>query len=243
MVRGLNAGTRETANLAEALSVDFAKLMEAGVPEAGADAVRAMRAVSGEGVVKRMEAAGEALAGLGLRACVRLSRHQSDTVRGWACYAIGRAKATGRSAWTIGERMERVRPLAADPHFGVREWAWIAVRPFIVEDPMGAIGALAPWTADEDENVRRFASEATRPRGVWCAHIQSLKADPAPGLAVLEPLRADPTKYVQDSVANWLNDASKTAPDWVRGVCARWGGGEPATARIVRRALRSIGEA
>jgi hypothetical protein len=39
---------------------------------------------------------------------------------------------------------------------------------------------------------RRFASEATRPCGVWCRHLASLKADPAPGLAILAPAQAAP---------------------------------------------------
>jgi 3-methyladenine DNA glycosylase AlkC len=43
-------------------------------------------------------------------------------------------------------------------------------------------------------------------------------------------------------VANWLNDAAKTQPDWVREVCARWSRGRVplATAYIVRRAQRSL---
>jgi 3-methyladenine DNA glycosylase AlkC len=135
-----------------------------------------------------------------------------------------------------------VRPFARDAHFGVREIAWMAARPRIAAEIERALKLLARWSTDRDAHVRRFASESTRPRGVWCKHIAALRTDPSPGLLVLEPLRADASKYVRDSVANWLNDAAKDHPDWVRSVCARWSRASPRpeTAAILKRALRSL---
>lgn len=228
----LNAGTAESLSLPECLAVDFAALMAAVCPEAECGE---LAAASAEGITRRMAVAARAvLAVWGDDAAARLAAHPSDTVRGWAAYAIG------QMPMALERRLEMIRPLADDPHFGVREWAWLGIRPLVAAEPLAALELLAPWTAEASPRLRRFASEATRPRGVWCAHIAALRADPRPGLAVLEPLKADPERYVQDSVANWLNDAGKDHPDWVRGVCVGWNGGGKATAYIVRRASRNL---
>jgi len=236
----LHAGA-PASNLVEQLSIDFAVLMEAALPEVGAVAIAQMRAGAGLGVTQRMALAGELIAAqLGEAGLEKPRAHRSDTVRGWACYAIAALPKL-----SLEKRVALILPLANDPHFAPREWGWLALRPHLITELEKAISLLAPWTREESEFLRRFASEALRPRGVWCAHITALRETPALGLPLLEPLRADTSRYVQDSVANWLNDASKDQPDWVREVTSRWLAESPcaATQRIVTRALRSLRKA
>jgi len=239
VLAGLNGGRIAAATLAECLAVDHAALMRAVLPDIPDEAMGDLAAAGGAGITRRMGLAADLLLDrFGPARADGLAGHASDTVRGWAAYMIARADGL-----TLAERLHRLRALADDAHFGVREWAWLAVRPAIVADPRAAIALLTSWTLDASPRVRRFAVESTRPRGVWSAHIALLKVDPAAGLPLLEPLRADPEAYVQDSVANWLNDAAKDLPDWVRALCARWQveSPSPASARICRRAMRSLG--
>jgi 3-methyladenine DNA glycosylase AlkC len=240
----LNGGKRESRDLVEALVVDFAELWRALVPEAATLAGQLEPAVGSAkplGIVGRMEKAGELLAGQPMKVIRRVASCDSDTGRGWAAYALCR----GRSR-DVEECLGHARQFARDGHFGVREWAWMAARPKISTELGNALRLLQPWTREGEAGVRRFATEATRPRGVWCSHIQALKDKPEIALPLLEALKADREKYVGDSLANWLNDAAKTRPDFVKEVTGRWkrqAAGqtdEAVTLRICKRATRSF---
>ncbi len=226
----LEAGTIETANLTEGLAIRMDKLLAAVAPQIPGDALDLSL-----GVVQRMAQAGALLrTHCSASDVTSLASHPSDTVRGWAAFSVGQDQDCPPL-----NRIDAIRPFAADPHFGVREWAWMAVRAIIVADPLGTITRLTPWTQDGDPNVRRFASEATRPRGVWAASIPLLRKEPEHALPILTPLRHDKERYVEDSVANWLNDAAKDRPDWVKVLLDQWAK-DGVAARLITRAARSF---
>lgn len=243
----LNAGRIPTANLNEFLALDLRLLTRNVAAQVGLDpgAERlqdTLDMLPAFAPVKRHQHVARALYDLTAQRADRdavanaLASHPSDVARSWAAQWIA------FTALPLADKLHAVSRFAGDPHFGVREMAWMAVRDEVAGDVDAAVRLLQPWVTHPEASIRRFASEATRPRGVWCAQIEALKNEPWRGLPLLEPLRADASRYVQNSVANWLNDAAKTQPEWVREVCARWSRGStpPATAYIVRRAQRSL---
>lgn len=234
----LSRGEIETRTLPEGLALDQRTLLAQVFPNLPAPTHAALDAVLGLGILKRMQGIGALLwQHLGEDALAICLHHRSDTVRGWAAFMLG-----SQTDVALSTRLSQFRPLADDAHFAVREWAWMALRPHLAAALDEAFALLMPWTAASSDNLRRFAAEVLRPRGVWCAHIPALKRNPAPALPLLTALNADASRYVQDSVANWLNDAAKDQPDWVRDVCQNWSKNRPspATVRICQRALRSL---
>jgi 3-methyladenine DNA glycosylase AlkC len=226
----LEAGSIETANLTEGLAINMQHLLDAVAPSVPVGVLDLSL-----GVVQRMAQAGALLrTNLSGDAFSKVAHHGSDTVRGWVAFAVGQDEDRAPL-----ERINAIKPFAADSHFGVREWAWMAVRAIIVDDPLGVIARLTPWTQDSDPNVRRFASEATRPRGVWAASIKLLRKEPEHALPILSALRHDKERYVEDSVANWLNDAAKDRADWVVALLDEWAK-DGVAPRLITRAGRSL---
>jgi 3-methyladenine DNA glycosylase AlkC len=115
-----------------------------------------------------------------------------------------------------------------------------AVRPFLDHDPERALEYLLAWAEDENEHVRRLASEGCRPRLPWGMVLPKFKKDPRPILPVLEKLKDDPSEYVRRSVANNLNDISKDHPELVLDICERWHGQSSNTDWIVKHACRGL---
>ncbi|WP_214893874.1 DNA alkylation repair protein [Exiguobacterium sp. H66] len=93
--------------------------------------------------------------------------------------------------------------------------AEFAVRRFLLSDQDRYLQQALLWSTSDDEHVRRLASEGTRPRLPWGQAIPALIADPRPVLPLLDRLLTDDSLYVRKSVANHLNDITKTHPELV----------------------------
>lgn len=238
ILHDLSYGKIPSATLAECLALNQSLLIHTVFPNLSLASLKAVDETNKLGILKRMESIGTILLNeLGIKSIEQCQAHISDTVRGWACFMI-----SAQTDIDLPTRLSLILPFADDEHFAVREWAWMSVRPYLVEDLNTAITLLTPWTTASSDRLRRFTSEVLRPRGVWCRHINKFKQEPELALPILFPLRADPSIYVQNSVANWLNDAAKDKPDWVQELCSEWLQGEPseATRRICLRAVRNI---
>ncbi len=127
--------------------------------------------------------------------------------------------------------------LADLTRFGTAEFA---IRPFLAHDTPRALATMRQWTGSDDEHVRRLASEGARPRLPWAARVPALKSDPTLAAPILEALKADPSRYVQKSVANHLNDIARDRPEWLLARLAEWPQDDARTAWIIRHALRTL---
>lgn len=242
----LNAGEIPTANLVEWLAVDqkllLTNLLAAHKRTAYLDPILDALAPLKKPTVNSLnETIGLTL----LKLCTLhndpsflqdLAQHPADIVRCWACYTIG-----GNPQLSMEETLSQIQRFAADNHFGVREISWLAIRNKLILNLDQSLLILQDWTSNADENIRRFASESIRPRGVWGAHISVLKEQPEKALPILEALKSDSARYVQDSVGNWLNDASKTQPDFVKELAEQWAiNATKETTYILKKAMRTL---
>jgi 3-methyladenine DNA glycosylase AlkC len=232
IVNQLNKGEKEATNLMEFLAVDLTLLLANTIPE-----FNFPKLPKPLGITKKFKLVAISLhTQFGFKIFDTLSIHKSDSIRALACYILGEQKLS------FPEKLNLIKPLADDPNSGVREWAWMVLRADFTQELTKSIKLLSRWTEESSDNIRRFASELSRPRGVWCSHIKELRKEPWLGLDIIGPLRSDKAKYVQLSVGNWLNDAGKDHPDWVKDLCRDWSNQSttPYTEKICKRAMRNL---
>jgi len=242
----LERGEIETVNLMEWLAADMRTLCRnvarsVTSPRLRSALIDAADEMADVGITGRLKIAGvriaRAVENLEHHSFLELATHQSDLVRQWACYAVN----SPETAMELSRRLKLTCRFARDSNMSVREAAWMAFRPHLALELSHGVQLLKKMAAVRNDNVRRFSVEVSRPRSVWGSHIEEFKRKPHACISILDRVRSDDSRYVQLAAGNWLNDASKSQPDWVVDVCRRWmRHPDPRTAFIVKRALRTI---
>lgn len=94
-----------------------------------------------------------------------------------------------------------------------------AVRRFLNDFPEETFEQMMAWAQSGDVDQRRLASEGLRAKLPWA---KGITFDPIRATGPLNYLYDDDERYVTRSVANHLNDLSKTHPDAVIDLLTQW---------------------
>jgi 3-methyladenine DNA glycosylase AlkC len=211
LLRQLEAGQVSTLTHVEHMAIDQSALWAITFPSL----VTELERFTAESFIGRLRLGGRMLfEAHGPGAWTAVQSAEPDTVRAWRVFAIAAADMA------LADKLTAVKPFAEDAHFGVREWAWLALREDVCRDPHAAVRALVDSLANDSVRWRRFASEVTRPRSVWGRHIREFKQAPWDAEHLLVALLAEHDRYVLVSVTNWLNDVYSSHSEWVLSVCA-----------------------
>lgn len=116
-----------------------------------------------------------------------------------------------------------------------------AIRDLLIARPERALGIMRTWTTDDDEHVRRLASEGSRAYLPWAKRVPWLLDNPRATSGIVDALHHDPSEYVRRSVANHLNDLSRVDASIAIEIASRWvADPDEDTPRAVRHALRTL---
>ena len=164
---------------------------------------------------------------------------QDPEFSGWPIWPVSEAAVT--LALLDGRHRSFDDALALLAELTPRLTGEFAIRRLLIEDLDRALAIIADWTHYPDGQVRRLASEGTRPYLPWAVRVPEIIARPGATLPLLDALHRDESEYVRRSVANHLNDVARHAPDEVVAAAGRWSAdpGEH-TAWVVRHGLRTL---
>ncbi|GAN67994.1 hypothetical protein [Acetobacter orleanensis] len=139
-INDLNHGLCESGTLTDILLIDF-KILISSLEVFDTSALQALSPLAQVGIVKRMQMAADIFVDKTSPATVQaLADHRSDTVRGIAAFATARLTSTD----DVPTLLSAIKPFADDTHFGVREWAWLAVRDKLMASLGDSLIALVP---------------------------------------------------------------------------------------------------
>ncbi|MCE0540673.1 hypothetical protein LWF15_34790 [Kineosporia rhizophila] len=170
---------------------------------------------------------------------VRAARDRARVFEGWMIWPVTTALAAravddgGPAAFDDAMRLLAELTTLLTSEF--------ALRMLLRHDLDRALAIVQDWTVSPDADVRRLASEGTRPSLPGALRVPQITGRPGITVPVLEALYRDPSQYVRRSVASHLNDLSRDAPSLGVATVRRWlQDPQPSTAGVVQRSLRTL---
>ncbi|MFB8106856.1 DNA alkylation repair protein [Streptomyces sp. NPDC056007] len=221
--------------------------IRAAVPDAEVPALRAAPAhMEGLPLRKRADLLRDALLTdlpgdfASLARTVRRARDGTPDFTGWLIWPVTAAVAAKAVDEGDAESFDDAMALLAE--LTGRLTSEFAVRTLLRHDLDRALAIIAgTWTRSDDADVRRLASEGTRPYLPWAVRVPAITASPGVTVPVLDALHRDESEYVRRSVANHLNDLGRDHPDTAVDAARRWlADPAPTTERLVRHGLRTL---
>ncbi len=132
--------------------------------------------------------------------------------------------------------------MAAIKEITKRNTGEYTIRPFLEKETKRTLRNMEEWSKDSNSHVRRLAMEGVRPRLPWAKKLDIFIKEPGPITPILNNLKDDPSKYVQKSVANCLNDILKDNQETGRQIISGWTNGNVSKERkwIIKHSLRNF---
>jgi 3-methyladenine DNA glycosylase AlkC len=116
-----------------------------------------------------------------------------------------------------------------------------AVRPLLAAFPEAMMAVMLDWSQADNVHVRRLSSEGVRIRLPWAKRLYIALERFDEYQTLLTRLKDDPSRFVQKSVGNNLNDLFREAPEKAAQIIETWRQDELSQAAqwIIRHGLRS----
>jgi len=130
--------------------------------------------------------------------------------------------------WPIGRYVERngTENLTVSTDFihnlTKRFTGEFAIRPLLAKFPKETMTIMLAWSKDENVHVRRLASEGVRMNLPWSKKSTVCLDEFATYRKILSNLKSDPSKFIQKSVGNNLNDLYKSYPEKAIEIINEW---------------------
>lgn len=176
----------------------------------------------------------------GFAAVVRRAAAGDEPFSGWLIWPVTSAVASRAVEAGSTEAFDDALALLAE--LTPRLTSEFAVRTLLRHDLDRALRVIrTEWVGSDTADVRRLASEGTRPYLPWATRVPGILRDPAATIPILNGLYRDDSEYVRRSVANHLNDLSRDHADLVVATARAWlDDPDGNTRRLVGRALRTL---